>query len=221
MWRCSRDRNSGVSLVELNPCRCYAEGRWPFLVCSGRRRIVAATPKTGSDAADVASHPVSRAAAFRSGKRCSLFQNPKTGACNPWARGSSGPWKGTNFQARITVFERYCHGRIKGEQILRQIWWFLGGKSVVTVIKTKKEIEDRILKDLIVNPALGNGYIFRGLSGKRSVQHAELGTCSCGPWTNLVTCNWPSSDVLPHTPALKRHSWLTLASACELIGNVT
>jgi len=63
----------------------------------------------------------SRAAAFKQGKRCTLFQNPKQGLATDVTRAKSGPrtevlWptEGSNFQASITVFERYYQGWIKG-----------------------------------------------------------------------------------------------------------
>jgi len=55
-----------------------------------------------------------------------VFQNPKTGVCKPMARGPKvarelkfcGPRKGPGLQAGITVFERYCQGRIKESVLL-------------------------------------------------------------------------------------------------------
>jgi len=40
------------------------------------------------------------------------------------------------------------------------------------------------------------------VEGQRVGQPAELLTCSCGPWTNLVMCIWPGSAARLHTPGL-------------------
>jgi len=42
------------------------------------------------------------------------------------------------------------------------------------------------------------------MGGQRVVYRAELDTCSCGPWTNLIMCSWPGSAAWLHTPVLGR-----------------
>jgi len=49
------------------------------------------------------------------------------------------------------------------------------------------------------------GYWKSFVGGPRVVLPAELTTCSCGPWTNLVICIWPGSAVLLHIPGLEEH----------------
>ena len=86
----------------------------PSLVGSGRHSTVAATSKTCSDWANITVVPSSWAAAFRWGKRCLFFQDPKTGMCNPWPVGQK--WPGSwSFVIR---------GK---EQIFKQALWFFKG----------------------------------------------------------------------------------------------
>jgi len=48
------------------------------------------------------------------------------------------------------------------------------------------------------------------VGGQPIVKHAELDTCSCGPWTNLVMCIWPGSAACVAHPCPKHQSWLTV-----------
>jgi len=56
-----------------------------------------------------------------------FFQKTKTGLCNLWPAASkvaqelkfSGPKKGPDFQASVTVFERFCQCQIMGTVHLR------------------------------------------------------------------------------------------------------
>ena len=81
------------------------------------RSVGTATAKTRGSGVDVAVMRGSRTAAFKLGKRCSLFQNSKQGFATDVPRAKSGPrtevlWptEGSNSQASITVFERYYQG---------------------------------------------------------------------------------------------------------------
>ena len=40
--------------------------------------------------------------------------------------------------------------------------------------------------------------------GDQRAYFAELDTCSCGPWINLVMCIWPGSVAWLHTPVLEQ-----------------
>jgi len=98
------------------------------LVGSGRRSNVAATLKTSSDRADVAVIVLEQQHSDK-GNDIRFSKTVKQGsACGPKAARElkfCGPRKGLDFQASITVFERYCQGRIKGTLGLRLNRYFL------------------------------------------------------------------------------------------------
>ena len=129
--RCCCDKDTSA------PC-WKGRGNAPVMPLLSGVSGLRATQQTRSDGAGVVVIPRScQTVAFRLGKWCTFLQNPKTGMCNPWAAGQKwsgswnfvgcGPRKGPDFQASITVFERYCRcqGRFKGTVGLRLNRYFV------------------------------------------------------------------------------------------------
>jgi len=79
------------------------------------QRTVAATRKTRSDGVEVAVIPTIQVFSSSNLRMMeTMFGFTKHGPRVIRQLMFRGPLKGPDFQASITVFERYCHGRIKG-----------------------------------------------------------------------------------------------------------
>jgi len=104
-----------MTLVELDLYCCYTKGRWFDSLFSWLRatlllqhqRPVPTEPMSLSFPGLLELQPLDKGNDIRFSK--TLKQGSAT----------HGPRKGTDFQASITVFERYCQGRIKGTIGLR------------------------------------------------------------------------------------------------------